>query len=408
MPSRVWLTALDRIKASSGPPLMHHREELKSELFDLSSIASHLRSVSESWTSHLTDQLKERNIQTVIGLASFTSSNEIAIREKDGSQQILQADAFIIAAGSTPYFPPMLEPDSLRVFSPGTIDRITTLPKSMIVIGDGPPGFEFVHIFSQLGIDLTWLVLEGGPRTTLDPEADRFLINAFRQQAVTIEPGEPIAALERHKNKVVAVKPDGTQHEAEMAFVTVGYRPNLTPLNLAAAGLQTDNRGLLQTDDYGHTDVPSIYLVGDAKFAMPGNNAMALARISALHAVGQEVLPFDRESAMICIGLNPQVAQVGSLKGDGGIQSICVDYKASISPHITNNTEGFVRIAWNNQKQIVGELAVGMQATEALAPVAMAIKMKASVDDLASMQGAHPTISELPFIAARAIQYSQH
>jgi pyruvate/2-oxoglutarate dehydrogenase complex dihydrolipoamide dehydrogenase (E3) component len=82
---------------------------------------------------------------------------------------------------------------------------------------------------------------------------------------------------------------------------------------------------------------------------------------------------------------------------------ICVDYKASILSHITNNTEGFVRIAWNDQKQLVGGLAVGMQATEALAPVAMAIKMKASVDDLASMQGAHPTISELPFIAARAI-----
>lgn len=33
----------------------------------------------------------------------------------------------------------------------------------MIVIGDGPTGFEFVYIFNALNIDVTWLVLPGGP-----------------------------------------------------------------------------------------------------------------------------------------------------------------------------------------------------------------------------------------------------
>jgi pyruvate/2-oxoglutarate dehydrogenase complex dihydrolipoamide dehydrogenase (E3) component len=401
MPSRVWLTALDHIKAVSGPPLLLHREGLKSEYFDLDSITTHVKRVAESWTSHIAEELKKRDVKIVTGRSSFESSNKVLVEREDDSRQTLNADAVIIASGSTPFFPSSLEPDGRRVFSPGTADEIKTLPKSILVVGDGAPGFEFVHLFSQLGIDVTWIVLEGGPRSGFDPEADRFLINSFRSQGVKIEPGKPITDLERHAGKVV-VKPDGVRREAEMAFVTIGYRPNLTSLKVEAAGVQADSRGVLQSDDYGRTNVPGIYVVGDAKAYGPGNFAMARARVAALHAVDQPVAPFERESTVVCFCLNPQIAQVGKLSTeDGSVQSVSVPYRDCILTHITDSTDGFVRLAWDRRGCVVGGLAVGMQATEALAPVAMAIKMKASIDILASMQGPHPTISELPFIAAR-------
>jgi pyruvate/2-oxoglutarate dehydrogenase complex dihydrolipoamide dehydrogenase (E3) component len=129
---------------------------------------------------------------------------------------------------------------------------------------------------------------------------------------------------------------------------------------------------------------------------------MTQARIAALHATDQRVAPFGRESTAICFGMNPQVAQVGTVPEDGSMQSVSVPYAANILAHVTDNKDGFLRLVWDSDDRIIGGLAVGRQATEALSPVAVAIKLKMSVDALAEMQGPHPTFGELAFVAARA------
>jgi dihydrolipoamide dehydrogenase len=44
---------------------------------------------------------------------------------------------------------------------------------------------------------------------------------------------------------------------------------------------------------------------------------------------------------------------------------------------------------------------VGPHAADALAPVAVALQANLTVGDLAALYGAHPTVSELAFLAAR-------
>jgi pyruvate/2-oxoglutarate dehydrogenase complex dihydrolipoamide dehydrogenase (E3) component len=63
--------------------------------------------------------------------------------------------------------------------------------------------------------------------------------------------------------------------------------------------------------------------------------------------------------------------------------------------------EGFLRLAYNDDRRLLGGVAVGPHAADLLAPVAMAIYLNASLDDLAAVCSAHPTISELAFMAAR-------
>lgn len=49
-----------------------------------------------------------------------------------------------------------------------------------------------------------------------------------------------------------------------------------------------------------------------------------------------------------------------------------------------------------------GGPAVGPHASDLLAPVALAIQLGATLDDMAPVFGAHPSLTELPFMAARA------
>ncbi|NKB70092.1 MAG: hypothetical protein GKR89_23715 [Candidatus Latescibacteria bacterium] len=394
MPSRVWMTALEEIPSAAG--------DYVSGRFDLKAIAERVDQVAQSWNAHRAAELEGQGVSILTGRASFAAPNQIQVQQTDERSRIIAADAVVIAAGSTPFFPPGLEPDSQRVWSPGTVGQMEALPQSMLVIGDGPPGFEFVEIFTRLGIPVTWVVLEGGPRCGFVPEADQFLLGSLQRRSLRIEAGKPLLDLQRHPDKVAAVKADGTRLEAEMAFVTVGHRPNLEPLRLAAAGLATNAQGLLQPDPYGRTQVPHIYIVGDAIRHAPGNFAMAQARVAARHATGQEVAPFEAGSTVVCFGLNPQVAQVGLLEAeDGTVKSISIPYKASILAHINGGLEGFLRLAWDRSGLVVGGLAIGRQATEALAPVGIAIQTKTSIDRLAQMQGPHPTVGELSYIAAR-------
>ena len=338
-----------------------------------------------------------------MGKASFQSPSQLLITNASDGEMTIEADAFIVAAGSTPFAPPPLAPDGRRVFSLGTAHEMPHLPASMTVIGDGPTGFEFVHIFSALNIDVTWLVLPGGPSCAIAPDADAFLVDMLLSRGVRIRPGEPVAELKRYADYVAAVKPDGSRYEAEMAFVTIGNRPNVAPLNLEAAGIQGDARGSVRSDGYGQTNIEGIYIAGDARQVRAGSVSMAHARVAALHAAEQQTEPYDETSMVIPFLSNPQVPQVGVLSAaDDSIRSVEVAMQSGLKTHISGHTEGFIKLAWNRNRQVVGGLAVGHQAADALAPVSVAIKTEATIDTLASLYGPHPAMSELPFMAARA------
>lgn len=382
LPSRVWLSALDHGN------------------FGLELVADQAKRVAQDWQDYVSEELKKKNVKITRGQASFNSANQVIVNIDSGQKESITADSIIIATGSVPFFPPSLKPDAEKVFSPDTISHLKRLPKSILVVGDGCVGFEFVDIFSRLGINVTWIALEGGPIIASDSDVDTFLRDILKRRGVQFEPGLPVT-LEREKS-IVAVRQNGDRFEAEMAFVSIGERPNLSSLNIEVAGIETNKRGAIIPDEFGRTNISNVYIAGGAIKFDAGNLAMSQARTAALHATNQNPPPFDHKSTVITFGSNPQVAQVGTLSNDGGpIYSALVHNKAVLASYINDDLEGFVKVAWDGESRVVGGAAIGKNATEALAPVAMAIKMNASIEDLSRMQGPHPTFSELPYMAAR-------
>jgi dihydrolipoamide dehydrogenase len=128
---------------------------------------------------------------------------------------------------------------------------------------------------------------------------------------------------------------------------------------------------------------------------------MAQARIAGQHAAGARPTPYRPDTVIAAIYTEPQVAQVGVMAGEG-VQTVQTPVNAGLKTHLLPEGEGFVELAYGADRRLVGGPAVGPHAADVLAPVALAIQLEAGLDDLAAVYGAHPTVSELAFIAARA------
>jgi dihydrolipoamide dehydrogenase len=100
---------------------------------------------------------------------------------------------------------------------------------------------------------------------------------------------------------------------------------------------------------------------------------------------------------------NPEVAQVGDVTaGDGDLGRERVPFAAGLKAHLLHHGEGWLELTYEPAGGLVRvAVAVGQHAADVLAPVALAIQLRATVEQLGGVFGAHPARSELAFIAAR-------
>jgi pyruvate/2-oxoglutarate dehydrogenase complex dihydrolipoamide dehydrogenase (E3) component len=352
--------------------------------------------VKEEWNGRLAAMVKAAGITVIDGAAHFANTQEIVVTDKEGGTKTMRADAYIVTSGSVPIFPPGLKPDGKRVIAPRFASALDQLPHSIVVIGGGVTGTEFVYLFNQLGVEVTWVVDQFGVLPAFDAEAGAFMVELFQKRGVRIVAGQPAAGIDRDE-QAVHVRVGEMVIDAEMAFVAIGRKPDVANLQLEAAGLPLEN-GTTAVNRYGRTAQPHIYLAGDVTGnPMVANRALAQAWVAGNHAAGADVAPFRPASVVAAVYTAPQVAMIGRMTE----RSVRVEYTAAMKPHLLAHTEGFVKLAVAEDGRIAGAVAVGDHAADLLAPVAVAIQAQMTAAEFAAVYPAHPTMGELAFMAAR-------
>jgi pyruvate/2-oxoglutarate dehydrogenase complex dihydrolipoamide dehydrogenase (E3) component len=401
LPSKVWLTAADTVGLLSEAPVMAEAG-LDSIIPSATAIVTQIRAVKESWNRIQQEALEALGVEILPGLATFESIGRLVVQDADGQVlQRRQVEAVIVASGSVPFFPPGLRPDGKRVLAPRFASHLDPLPEDIVVVGAGATGCEFAYFFNRLGVKVTWIIDQYGVLPAFVPEAGLFLANVLAARGVHLVRDQLAERVERGEDGVIVVTLDGQGYPADMAFVAIGRKPDLGRLNLEVLGLQVTPGQAPATDGYGRTGVPGLYLVGDAAGApMVANRAMAQARVAGRHAAGAQTPPFRPETVIRAIYSEPQVAQVGIAQGEG-VHTLRLPFRQGLKANLLADYDGFLMLAYNDDRRLLGGVAVGPGAANVLAPVAMAIYLNASLDDLAAVYSAHPTISELAFMAAR-------
>jgi dihydrolipoamide dehydrogenase len=399
LPSKVWLTTGDTFG------LMSEAEKLgltaEGGKPNPGAVLARIKAVKETWNSRQLALLTTAGVEIITGVGAFTTGREVTVKNSAGDEiAYLRSDAVIIAGGSVPVFPPALRPDGKRVIAPRMASNLDWLPQSVVVIGGGPTGTETVYLFNRLGAKVTWVVNPSGVLPHFAREAGQFVAEVFTRRGVQLVWNSTAERIDRAEDGVTVVLTDGAAYPAEMAFVAIGRAPDVSRLNLEVTGAMM-NGNAPQVDALGRTSVPGIYAVGDVTGApMLANRAMAQAWVAGKHAAGAEVTAFREETVIHAIYSEPQVAQVGRVEGNG-LRQVRLEFADGLKQHLLSEGDGFVTLALNSARQVTGGVAVGPHAADVLAPVAVAIQMNATVDDLAPIFAAHPTLSELPFAAAR-------
>lgn len=395
LPSKVLLTASD---------LLHHAGVDTPAYAEL---ITRIQRIADQY--HLSTQadLEARGVQILFGTARFTGPHAVEVTPNEGPAQSVTFDMAMVASGSGPIFPPGLKPDGQRIWAPRFVKHRHTLPAHIIVVGGGVTGAEFAYAFNSMGAQVTWLVDEFGVLPPFSRDITQSLVDALLARGIELVEGVPVAKLENMGSGVSAMLKDGRSFSADEAFIAIGRRPDLANLNLEAAGFAAGLRELA-VDEYARTAVSHIYAAGDVTGApLVVNKAWAQAWTGARHATGVQTPPLQSSTWVEAVYTYPQVAQVGltaerAAAAGRPVNVETVKADEALKNLLVGDDAGFITLVSDPETgRVLGGSAVSGHAADLLAPVALAIGLGATVSDLAAVFPAHPTLSELPFEAAR-------
>ncbi|MCH7991710.1 MAG: mercuric reductase [Gemmatimonadetes bacterium] len=180
--------------------------------------------------------------------------------------EVITADRIYINAGARPRVPEIPGLESIPWLDNGRLLEVTEVPEHLIILGGSYIGLEFCQIFRRFGAQVT--VIESGSRLI------------FREDVDVAESIKDILELEgiefRLDSKVTGVAPDGAgvavtiMHDGEESVLTgshflvaVGRVPNSDLLDAEAAGIQLDERGYIEVDDFCLTSAEGVFALGD-------------------------------------------------------------------------------------------------------------------------------------------------
>jgi pyruvate/2-oxoglutarate dehydrogenase complex dihydrolipoamide dehydrogenase (E3) component len=279
--------------------------------------------------------------------------------------------------------------------------RLSATPPSTLVIGAGATGIQVASIFRAFGSDVT--VFEAAPRILMSEDEDvSDAISAglgtagvqIVADAGTIERFEPCATGVR---LIYETEGAGRTVEATVAVVAVGWVANTAALNLAAAGVRTDQRGYLEVDSECRTTVPHIFAAGDITGRrMVVHEAAREAYIAATNAALGSALTLSTDVSPIGSFTDPEYASVGlteaSARATRDVIVATQPFESMPRPIIDGRPAGFCKLIVDRELHtIIGCHIVGERAVELaqLGAVAMASEMK--VEQLALVPFSFPT-----------------
>lgn len=374
---------------------------------EIASMMGQLDHVVSAHARYIADQLNRNGVDRYHGRASFLSDTLLQLNTTDGSTQTFTAETIVIATGSRPRCPENIPVDHEHILDSDSILSMIYLPRTLTVLGGGVIASEYASMFALLGVNVTMIDQGDRPVAFLDPEmTDQFTAEFERnggfylgQQKIADVTWDGLAT-------VVTRLESGQVIESDKMLVALGRVANVEDLNIAAAGLQPTQRGLLSVDEHCCTEVPHIYAVGDV-IGPPSlaSTSMEQGRRAVCHALGLGLggVPDTIPMAIYTI---PEMASVG-ISEAGAIakhQSAVVGrakFCEVARGQISETTGGLLKlVADANGQRLLGVHIVGEGAAELIHIGQMALLNEADIDSFVDNIFNFPTLAEAYRIAA--------
>nr|WP_311521229.1 dihydrolipoyl dehydrogenase [uncultured Porphyromonas sp.] len=367
---------------------------------DYKKVVSRKSKIVRKLVAGVAQKLKSAGVETVEATATLVGENGdgVLIRANDESYV---ADKVILATGSEAFVPPISGLSEVEYWTSREALDTKELPESILIVGGGVIGMEFVSVFNSFGVPVT--VVEMMPKILgpMDGEISSHLQAEYEKRGVKFYLNTKVVAASA-KGLTVEL-PDGTQQEleGERILVSAGRRAVLKDLGLDALNVKVERNIIV--DEYLRTSNPRIYAIGDVNgHSMLAHTAIREGEVAVKHILSGEGDPMRYDVIPGVVYTHPEIAGVGATEEE--LQKKGVEYKvlglpASFAGRFVVENEGgnglFKLLVDAHDGRILGGHMIGNPSSEFIVTIGMAMTENLTVEGLKRHVFPHPTVSEI-------------
>jgi dihydrolipoamide dehydrogenase len=379
---------------------------------DFGAAVDRSRKISQRLVKGIGALMRGNEIEVIEGSGALKAPKEVDVTLSEGGARTLETRNVIIATGGRARTIPGIIPDGERILTYREAIVLRDLPASAVIVGAGPIGMEFAHIWHSYGAQVA--VVEMLPRALPleDEEVSAEVERAFKRRKVKLLTSTRVQGIEATGGGVqvsVANEKGEQVLEAKLALIAIGVRPNSEGLGLEEIGVKVE-RGYIAVDESMRTNVPNVYAIGDVTGKFPlAHVASAQGIIAAEVIAGADTVTLDYEATPRCTYCQPQVASLGITEAqamDRGreIEVGKFPFRANGKALGLGERDGFIKIVADAiTGKILGAHLVGPEVTELLPELSLAHNYGLTPEQIARTVHAHPTLSEALMEAAHDV-----
>ena len=304
------------------------------------------------------------------GRAYIQDKNTVLVFGADGIKETIMCQQIVIATGSRPYRPEMLDFNHPRVFDSDKILDLDFSIQKIIIYGAGVIGCEYASIFIGLDHKVDLINTQHKLLSYLDDEISDALSYHLRAQGVLIRHNEQIDHLETFDDHVVLYLQSGKKIKADAILWCNGRSGNTDGLGLENVELKPNSRGQLTVNDQYQTEVDNIYAAGDViGWPSLASAAYDQGRCAGANMSGEEnVAPVtDIPTGIYTI---PEISSIGKTEQELTEEKIPYEVGQASFRHlaraqITGDTVGELKILFHRDTlEVLGVHCFGNNAAE--------------------------------------------
>jgi len=311
----------------------------------------------------------------------------------------ISAKYILVAVGATPFMPQI---DGIEhAISSNEAFHIEALPRDIMVVGGGYIAVEFAGIFNGLGVNTTLVYRGEEILRGFDNEVRTHLHAEMLKKGVHIKTESDIAAITPQADGYQVTFTDGAQQTTGLVMYATGRVPKTQELGLAAAGVETGQRGEILVDARSKTNIDSIYAVGDVtERAQLTPVAIREGAAFAETVFNNNPQQVDHSLIPTAVFSQPPIGTIGMGEEEAQAAGLDFDVYATNFRAMKNTLSGSEEktlmklLVEKASDKIIGLHIVGPDSGEMIQAFGVAVTMGATKAQFDATIAVHPTAAE--------------
>jgi dihydrolipoamide dehydrogenase len=239
-----------------------------------------------------------------------------------------------------------------------------------------------------------------------DEEISKELQRQFRKQGINTNTATHINKVTKSATQITLEFENSGENKVntfDKVLLGVGIKPNSDNLGIEPLGININENGFIEIDEYMRTNVNGVFAIGDVTGKLPlAHVAFDQGIIAAEFVAGKNPQGIDDyQQIPRCTYSLPQIASIGLTEEEAKIKGINyligkVPFQVAGKSIAIDEPEGFAKIISDKETgEILGAHIIGAEATELIAEIGMLKYLEGTDQELHKLTHAHPTLSEV-------------